>query len=265
MQQDSEQYLKRRQFFDSLLTIYGRLSVLEALHTPNIQVHKLHLAESNKPAGILNEIIALAEKLGAQVEYHEKRALSRISKNAKQDQGVALDIAPSQFQVFNEHFKFRPKNTDINEYIALDGVSNPQNLGMIIRSICASPIKGLFLPKQGCAKLDPLVIKASAGTLFKAPIIHCDQLSHVIDTAKKRDVDIIGLDLKAKHTLSEYTNNNQNASKTSRIFILGNESTGLSEVIQKACTQRIKIPMHNEVESLNVAVTASMIALRHQL
>ncbi|MBK8132487.1 MAG: 23S rRNA (guanosine(2251)-2'-O)-methyltransferase RlmB, partial [Gammaproteobacteria bacterium] len=62
------------------------------------------------------------------------------------------------------------------QLLALDRVTNPQNLGMIVRTVCASPLDGLLLPRQGCAPLSPLVIKASAGTLFRCPLWRCDRL-----------------------------------------------------------------------------------------
>lgn len=264
MQQDSEQYLERKRFFNSLLTVFGRLSVLEALQTAGVQAHKLHLSTSNKPAPVLDEIQALAAQKGAEVVFHDKAALSRISKNAKQDQGVALDVKPAGFEEFDSATTFTNADQNATEYIAVDRITNPQNLGMIIRSVCASPIKALILPRKGCAKLDALVIKASAGTLFRAPILRCDTLSETLTTARNAGLSIVGLDLQAKQTLSDFSKNNS-ASQRPNIFVLGNESEGISKETQRLCTSNVRIPMHNDVESLNVAVTASLIALRHQL
>lgn len=257
-QKDSEDYLKKKRFFDSLLTVYGRLTALEALQTEGVLAHKLHLSKNNKPAEILDQLVELAGSKGAEIVYHDKSALSRISKNAKQDQGVALDLKPSGFMEFDPADSFQ--NLRDAEFIALDRVTNPQNLGMIIRSVCASPVRALIIPRKGCAKLDALVIKASAGTLFKAKILRCDSLIDVLESASSQGVKITGLDLAAKRSLTQLDDKS-----SARIFVLGNESEGISREVQEACTERVKIPMHNGVESLNVAVTASLIALRHQL
>jgi len=255
--QDSASYLERKRQFSRMLTVFGRKTVLEALQDPNNLAVKLHLANSNKKAAILDQIIELAQKKSVEIAQHDRLQLSRISKNAKQDQGVALDLQPSGFEELDEHTFAHLNATD--EFIALDRITNPQNLGMIIRSVCASQMRALIIPRKGCAKIDALVIKASAGTLFRAPIIRCEQLSDALEQAQKHNCKVVGLDLNASTTLAELPANEN------RIFVLGNETDGISKETQSLCDYGVKIPMANNVESLNVAVTASLIALRHQL
>lgn len=236
-----------------MLTIYGRKPCLEAMSDNTVDVFRLHLAESNKPAKILNEISALAQNRGAEILYHDKKALSRISKNAKQDQGVAVDLLLKKFTDEKDVLNAELSNGD---YLALDSVTNPQNLGMIIRSVCASSMAGLILPNQGCAKLDSLVIKASAGTLFRTPIIQCDNLALCLRAFQNKGAQIVGLDVKGSHRLTSVSKSNVN------VFVLGNETQGLSEGIKQLCDLNVNIPMNNGVESLNVAVTAGIIAFR---
>ena len=254
---DSAEYRKRKQYFQQLLTIYGRNSVYEALLEDGIEAVCLHLSTSNKPAPILDDIVAKAKALGADIREHDRLSLSRISKNSKQDQGVALDIRPKGFAELDAKTHFDASRAQ--EYIALDRITNPQNLGMIVRSVCASEIAGLIIPRRGCARLDALVIKASAGTLFRAPILRCEHVHEALADARAQGCDVVGLDLRAKSTLAELR------SRDTRIFVLGNESEGLSDEVRALCNQRVRIPMANGVESLNVAITASLIALRHQL
>ena len=253
MTQDSEEYLKRKKFFNRLLTIYGRKPALEAVSTPGVRVFRVHLADSNKPARILDEIINISKEKGAEVVYHSKQELARISKNSKQDQGIAVDLEMSGFQLSESIDSTSDKP---QTFIALDNITNPQNLGMIIRSVCASPIDGLILPQKGCAKLDSLVIKASAGTLFKAKLLRCDTLATELNRLAQSHFDIVGLDVNAEQSLAEYPNTK------SVVYVMGNETEGLSKEVQKACTNSVKIPMANGVESLNVAVTASLIAFK---
>ena len=258
--QDSPEYLEKKRFFNQILTIYGRNPVHEALQDKNVTAYRLHLADSNKPAKALDTIISLAKQKGAEVLYHSKSDLSRISKNAKQDQGIAVDLKMNHFHDFDELLSqpishASDNNTPI-ELIALDRVTNPQNVGMIIRSVCASPMHGLILPRQGCAKLDSLVIKASAGTLFKARIYRCDNLAKSLAKAKEQAYNIVGLEAFAKTSLQDFT------SSTTNIFVMGNETDGLSESVKNLCTHTVNIPMNNNVESLNVAVTASLLAFR---
>lgn len=256
-QSDSESYLKKKQFFNQLLTVYGRKPVLEALEDPATKVYRLHLAESNRPGGIIADIIKLAENKQAEILYHDRQALSRISRNSKQDQGVAVDLVCSGYQDYRD-FLNSPASQQA-EIIALDRITNPQNLGMIIRSVCAGSAKALLLPEKGCAKLDALVIKASAGTLFRAPILRCQNLAQTLAEFRNNGSSIYGLSSHAPHTLSEIPRTG------AKVFVLGNETDGVSDEVARECNQLVSIPMNNGVESLNVAVTASLLAFRGQL
>jgi 23S rRNA (guanosine2251-2'-O)-methyltransferase len=247
-----QNYADRKRFYDRFLTIYGRKPVLEALQDKTLHCQKLHLADSNKPGGIIDDITHAAEKLKVEIQYHSKQALSRISKNGREDQGVALDIQFSSYQPLEDFLQ--QANKKPFHLIALDRVTNPQNLGMIIRSIAAGFVDGLLLPKQGCAPLSPMVIKASAGTLFRCPIIYCDQLSDALQQLKQHTCDISVLSSHAKQSIFDYQ------PKHSSVMILGNETDGVSDEISKLATQRLSIPMREGVESLNVAVTAGLLA-----
>ncbi len=248
---DSADYKQKRAFFDNLLTIYGRKPVLEALQDSRINVYKLHLAETNKSGGIIEQILLLAEQRNIEIQWHNRQALSRISRNGKQDQGVAADIKIDQHQSVDE---FIQHHNEPYRLIALDNISNPQNLGMIIRSASAGFIDGIIIPRKGCASLSPLVIKSSAGTLFKASLIHCDTLSKALQQFKHHGVSICTLSSYASDSLFDY----QPAQST--IFVLGNETDGVSSEINQLSDKQLAIPMNNGVESLNVAVTAALIA-----
>lgn len=248
--QDSPEYLAKKAFFDKVLTIYGRNAVIEALEDDAVTIHKLHLSKSNKDAEVLEEMKNIAARRDIEVKYHDKQSLSRISKNAKQDQGVALDIVLEHFGD-EEYFKQTHKGYRI---IALDGVTNPQNLGMIIRSCAAGNIDAILLPTKGAAQISPLVIKASVGTIFKMPIIKTSNLKETLASFKEEGADVYTL---SSHATSSYKEQDY-SDKT--IFVLGNESEGVSKAVESVCTQSIAIPMQRGVESLNVAVTASLLA-----
>lgn len=244
---DSQEYKDKKAFFEKIITLYGRNVVVEVLQDSSVEVHKLHMASSNKTDGAIKTILALAKTRKIEITYHEKNALSRISKNAKQDQGVAIDIIAKSYQNANEL-----KNLSAYRVIALDGIHNPQNLGMIIRSCAAGNVDGIILPKKSSAKISPLVIKASAGTLFKLPIYFCHALEDILP--QLQETKIYALSSHAKDDIYQLQ-----ASKKS-IFVLGNESEGVSPEVEKLCNDSISIPMQRGVESLNVAVTASLIA-----
>lgn len=246
--QDSPEYLEKKRFFDSLITLYGRNVAVEVLRDDAVQIHKLHLSKSNRTDETIEEILALAEMRGVEIKYHTKESLSRISKNSAQDQGVAIDV------VSNNYRSASMIKTDFPgpfRLLALDGINNPQNLGMIVRSAAASRIDGIVLPRRNSTKLSPLVMKASAGTLFKIPIYYCEDLSEILTL---KDTAIITLSSHAAHDIHSLK------IPSRAIFVLGNESEGVSDAVMRASTHTVSIPMHRGVESLNVAVTAGIVS-----
>jgi len=252
---DSDEYRKKKALYSQLLTIFGRKPVLEALEDASLNGFRLHLAKSNKTQGIIKDIVKLAEQRHIDIIYHDRQALSRISKNGKQDQGVCLDIHCPQFRYYNS-----PGAGDLNgktiRLLAIEKVTNPQNLGMIIRSACAGAIDGILIPQKGCARLDSLVIKSSAGTLFKAPLILCKELDQALSFYQQQGAKVIGLTGSASKPLNQIEEN------TSLIYVVGNETEGLSAALMGQCDDTAFIPMNNGVESLNVAVAASLVAFR---
>ncbi len=249
---DSLEYLKKKAFIERLMTFYGRNVALELLGDPNITIHKVHLSRSNKAEGVIATILERAREREVDVCYYDKAALSRISKNAKHDQGVAVDILSERYLHVNSIPQYYSEGYRL---LALDGIHNPQNLGMIIRSAAAGNIDGIILPKHNSAKISPLVMKASAGTLFKMEIFYCDTLVPTLASLGV-EAEIFALSSHAVKHLEAVT-----LPKKS-IFVLGNESEGVSAEVLSCCNHTIAIPMNRGVESLNVAVTAALIAFK---
>jgi 23S rRNA (guanosine2251-2'-O)-methyltransferase len=186
---DSAEYLQRKSFFDQLITVYGRKPVLEILQDYSLKIFRVHLADSNRGGGIIDQIKQLAIQRNIEVCFHSRTELSRISRNSKQDQGAACDIHCPGYMPYRQALQTDQSAT----LIALDGVTNPQNLGMIIRSVTASPAYGLLLPSKGTADISPLVIKASAGTLFKGNILRCDSLLDALKDFKQQGYEVCTL------------------------------------------------------------------------
>ena len=233
------------------MTLYGRKAVLEALRDPALTLHCLHLATSNRPSEIIGHIMESASARLVEIRHHDRLALSRISRNSKQDQGVALYIRCESFSSVMDVSAQAFRDARI---LALDGITNPQNVGMIIRSAVAAGIDGLLYPAKGVAALGPLVIKASSGTVFRAPIIHCDTVEQGLDSLQRAGFAIAILEAGASQSLFDY----QPDAPT--IFVLGSESYGISKYARELANTRVSIPMANAVESLNVAVAAALVA-----
>ncbi len=252
---DSQEYLAKKSFFNRLITVYGRKPVLEILSDSSLQIFRLHLAESNRGGGIVEQIKTLASQRNIEICYHSREQLARISRNSKQDQGVACDIHCQGYEPYEQALEQLPEASQ-RPLIALDGITNPQNLGMIIRSVTASPAHGLLLPSKGCADIGPLVIKASAGTVFKGNILRCDSLARTLKEFKQKGFEICTLSSHQATPLGEFK------PRAPIIYVLGNETEGVSKEIAALSDHRVGIPMANGVESLNVAITAALIAFK---
>ena len=250
---DPSDYQGKKSFFDRVLTVYGRKAVLETLQNSTLQCHALHLAQSNREAGIVAEIRQRAISLDIPVKQHSREALARISKNGKQDQGVAVDVVCPSFGKLQDYLAgSRPKSNV--RLLALDGIHNPQNLGMIIRSATAGNIDGIILSRKGTAAIGPLVIKASVGTVYRAPLLFCDSLMEALQLCRKHDAEICALEASAERSLFDHR------PQRLCVYILGNETEGVSTHLRELVDTPLSIPMRNGVESLNVAVAASLIA-----
>jgi 23S rRNA (guanosine2251-2'-O)-methyltransferase len=253
--QDSEEYLKKKAYFKQFLTIYGRKAVLEALESGDGEVAKIHLAKKAK-GGIVNRIRDLAEKNNIEINETTAEAVTRISKNGRQDQGIAADI---KMPGFYEARDFFDGSRTAYSVIALDGVTTPANVGMIIRSCTAGGMDGIAIPERECCSINPMVIKASAGTIFKSSIIRADRIKIIIDAALADGAEIISMDVKSKSNLFEFSFPEKS------VFVFGSESNGVSRYVSDKSTQKLYIPMSNGVESLNVAVSSALVSYKINL
>jgi 23S rRNA (guanosine2251-2'-O)-methyltransferase len=239
-------------FFDQVITVYGRKPALEVLQDASLNCYRLHVADSNRPAPILDEMRALAERRGVEIVTHSKRELSRISRKGSQDQGVAVDVHCPGFSALDD---FLANDTgQPARLLAADGITNPQNAGMLVRSAVAGGIDGILWPAAGNAALGPLAVKASAGTLFRAPLVRCGELAEALMRCREAGFQVYVLDANAERDLFELPAGERS------VFVLGNETSGPSSEVVAAADERLRIPMQNGVESLNVAVTAALIS-----
>jgi 23S rRNA (guanosine2251-2'-O)-methyltransferase len=245
-----------RQERQRLMTLYGRKAVLEALEDPCLDIRCLHLASSNRPGDVLQSIQRLAESRDVEARHHSREELARISRNGRQDQGVALDIrCPSMRSLgaYLDDLAHDPAPKP-QRLLALDGVTNPQNMGMALRSATAAGVTGILYSDRGNPALGPLVIKASAGTVFRAPILRCQGLANAARELLDAGFTIYRLDAQARTSVWDADLQDR------ALFVLGGETDGVSAELRKLPGKDLSIPMANGVESLNVAVTAALVA-----
>ena len=240
------------------VTLYGRKPVLEALQDPSVLPQKLFLAHRAE-GSIIREITQLAEQVGLPIERLDALELSRISKQGKQDQGVALDVQAPHHKALSEALSELSEKLERGESLhrpifLLDGVQTPANLGMILRSLCASGVTGVILPRRGCAPLNPLAVKASAGVALKAPLWSCETALEAASALSELGLILFGL--RGEEARCLYTE----LEGVEGVWVLGNESEGVSAEVGALIDVWVSIPMSSGVESLNAAVAASVVS-----
>ncbi|EJF53358.1 rRNA methylase [Saprospira grandis DSM 2844] len=239
---------------DRFISVYGRKPVLELLEqTPLPKIHSIRLDKKAKGPTIA-AILKKLKQLGLEAERVKGEEVHRISKNPKQDQGIVVDVENSAMDDFSDFFQ-GPLPSKM-AFLALDGVTTPANLGLIIRSATAFGL-ALLLPRKGSAKLSPLVVKASAGVLFKSQIVGCERLGPALKMAKAVGFKVYAL------AGGGSSNFYQTQFADRAIFIMGNETEGVGEHLAQYIDEYCHIPMWNAVESLNVACAATTVAAEY--
>jgi len=233
---------------DRHLTVYGRRPVLAAL-VDGEPVAKVHLAD-NAAGRTIDEIVEAAAQRGVEVERTTAARVKRLAGNGKQDQGVAADITASGMQRLVD---WLPTASERATVLVLDGITTPANVGMIIRTATAAGLDGIVVPYKGVAELGPLVVKASAGIAFRAPLLRCATAAEAVTLLRQDHFRVYGLAGEASTDLyrAEFA--------ARSVFCLGNESEGLSPSVRKLVQAPVAIPMANDVESLNVASAAAVL------
>ncbi|MCL2585752.1 MAG: RNA methyltransferase [Streptosporangiales bacterium] len=241
----------RRSPKDTFITIYGRMPVLEVLQDDSLEVDKLLVAD-NARGESLDRILALARKRRIEVRDAPPHRVKLLAGNGKQDQGVLADVIAPRMRTLGEFTERIPRG--VCRVLVLDGVTNPANVGMIIRTATAAGMAGVVLPHAGSPSIDPLVIKASAGVAFRASIIRCRTGADAAEELARSGFRIYGLSGSGDASLYDERIPDRAA------FVLGNETSGLSAETGDWVGRWLSIPMAGGVESLNVASAAAVLS-----
>lgn len=239
---------------DRFITIYGRKPALEALDQPDLHIDKLLIAH-NARGPLIERIVRAARHRGLRPERRSPREITRLSRNGRQDQGVALDVVATRMQPLEA---FLADAQPTAQLFLLDGVTTPANVGLIMRSATAAGIDGIVLPRAGCPEVGPLVIKASAGVALRAPIVRAARAAEALRALRAAGFRCMGLDATGSHDVYSCPLPDR------AVWVLGNESVGLSAAVVPLIDQRVRIPMSGGVESLNVATAGAVVAFEIQ-
>lgn len=235
---------------DRFLTVYGRKPVLEALTDSGLQVDKVILADTARGPGAA-EIQRAAKAAGVPVQRASEHRVKVLAGNGKQDQGVLADVVAPRMRSLAAALNDRIPPSRV---LVLDGITTPANVGMILRTATAAGLDGVVVPRRGVAALDPMVVKASAGVAFRAPVLRCGSAREAAELLTEAGYSLYALGASAKTTVFDVDLPQRVA------FVLGGETAGVGAEVGELVTEWLSIPMPGEVESLNVSAAAAVLS-----
>lgn len=236
---------------DRFITVYGRNPVHEVLLDEDLHVDKVVLAEGARGEGI-TQIRRAANRRGITVQSASADRVKKLAGNGRQDQGVFADVVAPRMLPLDVALQATDGAT-LRTVLVLDGITTPANVGMILRSATAAGIDGIVVPRRGVASLDPLVVKASAGVAFRAPILKAFTAPEAVTALRSHGFHIVGLDARGDDDLFTAHLPEPVA------FVLGNETAGLGAELIPLVDSWVSIPMAGAVESLNVSAAAAVV------
>jgi 23S rRNA (guanosine2251-2'-O)-methyltransferase len=192
-----------------------------------------------------------------EAQAHAPHVIKKVFTNVKGEGhgGFVALIDTEKLLIPYESFISSLKPSAETALLILGGLTDPHNVGAIIRSAAAFGFSGVLIPERGQAQITGAVVKASAGMVFQIPLVTIPTVTDAIDGIRKRwDAGIYAL----AHT-PKAVSLHKMAFDTLSIFIVGNEGSGISPDVMKVCDKIISIPMQSNAESLNAAAAAAVV------
>ncbi len=230
--------------------IAGRRSVVESLRGGR-KIEKILLARSLRHSAIVREIEVLAEGRGIEVRKVARDSLDALAGGVPH-QGVVAVAEPFRYLDLSSALSAFAEREE-GRILALDGVTDPRNVGALVRTAEAAAISAVMLPKRRSAGISAAVYKSSAGAVERAKVVRVANLASAIEEAKKCGFWAYGADAKGDLSLFEAE------FREKSLIVLGGEGTGLSRIVKGKCDYLIRIPMAGEISSLNVSVAGALL------
>ncbi|MDH4397571.1 MAG: rRNA ((2251)-2-O)-methyltransferase RlmB [Actinomycetota bacterium] len=230
----------------------GRNSVVEALKA-KIPATALFVAQRIEMDDRVKEAMAIANGRGIPLSEVTRAEIDRMTGGDSVHQGIALQVPPYNYKHPMELLDRALSTGQLPLLVALDGVTDPRNLGAIIRSIAAFGGHGVVLPQRRSVGVTAAAWKTSAGAAARMPVALASNLNQTIKEYKQRGVFVIGLDGDGDVMLPEFT-----LADKPLLVVVGSEGKGLSRLVQENCDQVVSIPITAATESLNAGIAASV-------
>ncbi len=232
--------------------VTGRNSVLEALRA-RIPASTLYLASRLEMDDRVKEVLTLATRRGIPVLEVMRPELDRLTGPDSVHQGLALKVPPYEYAHPTDLLEQAERRGQVPLFVALDGITDPRNLGAIIRSVAAFGGHGVIIPQRRSVGMTASAWKTSAGAAARVPVSMASNLTQTLKVFKDRGVFVLGLDGGGDVQLPGLELADQPL-----VIVVGSEGKGLSRIVTETCDAIVSVPITAAAESLNAGIAASV-------
>ncbi|WP_278681827.1 23S rRNA (guanosine(2251)-2'-O)-methyltransferase RlmB [Paraclostridium bifermentans] len=229
--------------------IEGRNPVIEAIKNDR-EIDKIMIANGAKE-GSIKKITAMAKEKNIIIQYVDRNKIDEIS-TSHSHQGVIANVSEYKYFELDDLIQNAKDKGEDPFFIILDEITDPHNLGSIIRTADAVGAHGVIIPKRRSVHITPIVAKASAGAVEYVPVCKVTNIVNTIKTLKEHGLWIAAADMDGQ-TFYE-----QNLTGPIGL-VIGSEGFGISRLVKKNCDYIVKMPMVGNVTSLNASVAGSIL------
>lgn len=229
--------------------IEGRNPVMEALRSGRT-IDKI-LVQTGEKHGSVIKILKMAKDMHIAVSYAERAKLDSIA-TTKAHQGVIAYVAAKEYVSLKEILSTAKEKNEHPFIVICDEITDPHNLGSIIRTANAAGAHGVVISKHNAVGLNATVAKTSAGAVEFTPVAKVSSIAQAIETMKKENIWVVGADMDGDKTIYEHDFSGGVA------IVIGNEGKGISHLVKERCDFMVKIPMLGKISSLNASVAGAL-------
>lgn len=249
---EQDQVKRRAQQESSPELVAGRNPVVECLRA-GVPATGLYVAQGIDVDDRVTEAVREAKEDGVPVLDVPRAELDRMTGGALH-QGLGLQVPPYEY-AHPEDVLTAARDSGLPPLIvALDGVTDPRNLGAVVRSAAAFGAHGVVLPQRRSAGMTAVAWRTSAGAAAKIPVARATNLTRTLRDLQQEGLMAVGLDADADITSDELE-----LATEPLVVVVGSEGRGLSRLVRETCDQTVSIPMAGDVESLNASVAAGVV------
>ncbi|OBI05832.1 23S rRNA (guanosine(2251)-2'-O)-methyltransferase RlmB [Mycobacterium sp. E2462] len=235
---------------DEAETVLGRNPVLECLRA-GVPATALYVALGAEADERLTESVARAADLGISILEVPRTDLDRMTNNHLH-QGIALQVPPYSY-AHPDDLLAAATGAPPALLVALDNISDPRNLGAIVRSVAAFGGHGVLIPQRRSASVTAVAWRTSAGAAARLPVARATNLTRTLKDWADHGLRVVGLDAGGDTALDDIDGADP------VVLVVGSEGKGLSRLVRQTCDEVVSIPMAGHAESLNASVAAGVV------